>query len=125
VPHLPPASRAQFYMMVVDLVRMAPVDLRLTLGEALLLALVAAGTIEGRPWSPSKAAVYLQIPRPTIDRWAQTLEERGFITRQKQGKSVFLRMDHTIMAEANPEFARMFNKAHDRTRLFFLAEDWA
>ena len=125
MPHLQPSSRAQFYMMVVDLVRMAPIDLQLSLGEALLLMLVVSGTIEGRPWSLSKAALYLGIPRPTIDRYAQKLEARRLITRQKRGKSVFLRMDHTVMAEANPESARMFNKALDRTRLFFVAEDWA
>jgi hypothetical protein len=114
----PPQLRRLFYMMVVDIVRSGRLDLQLRLGEALLLLLIAAGTHEGRPWTTSKASAYLHEPRPTIDRFARLLERRGFIIRERHGKSMLLRMSEQVSAENNPLYGAAFNRALDRARAF-------
>jgi DNA-binding MarR family transcriptional regulator len=114
----PPQSRRLFYMMLVDIVRGGRIDLRLRLGEALLLLLIAAGTHEGRLWTTSTASAYLHEPRQTIDRFARVLERRGFISREQHGRSILLRMTERVAAESNPLYSAAFNRAGDRARAF-------
>ena len=125
-PHrlYPPRLRRLFYMMVVDIARMSRMDLHLRLGEALLLLLISAGTYEERPWTVSKAAIYLHEPRQTIDRLTRLLERRGLIVRERRGKAIFLRRAEAAAMERNPAYGAAFNRAVDRARTILLEEDW-
>jgi DNA-binding MarR family transcriptional regulator len=105
-------------MMLIDIMRNMRRDLGLSLSEAQFLLLIAAGTHEDKPWTASAAAAYLGEPRQTINRHAHGLVRRGFIRRERRGRSIVLRITDSALIENNSAYNDSFNRSLSHVRRF-------
>ena len=89
-------QRVAFYAMMGDLQRLAS-HLHLDITDFVLLAEVAAGDTEGRPWNSTALALHLGLPRQTVARKLDLLCTGDYMVRVRQGRRVvFIRTDDGI-----------------------------
>jgi hypothetical protein len=89
-------QRIAFYAMMGDLQKLAS-QLHLRITDFVLLAEVAGGDTEGRPWDATALAVHLGLPRQTVMRKLKFMCDKGYMAPVRAGRRiVFVRTDEGI-----------------------------
>jgi len=89
-------QRVAFYAMMGDLQKLAS-QLHLHITDFVLLAEVAAGDTEGRPWDSTSLALHLGLPRQTVVRKLKLMCDKGYMAPVRKGhRIVFVRTDEGI-----------------------------
>lgn len=110
------AERKAHFRFIVEYLRMcmdSPHLSKLSMDAVLIAAAVALGHLEGRPFRTAKLAGYLQIPRATLARRLEELEQANIICRGKG--AVWLLVPETFNSDLSSRVTDRFSALVLRT----------